>query len=121
MRRATLALYVVFGIGAAAAGIAAVFWPALVLPPGEATGLPAHLTQEQGAGFVFIGLMCLWTVRHFDQRRPIHFALIVFTLLFAGVHLQGYLRGGVPVRAVIANFVPVTLLVLTAPWSRPRS
>jgi hypothetical protein len=121
MRRVTLALYVLLGVSGVGAGLAAILSPGIVIGQRDLTGLAAHLTQEQGALFVFVGLMCFWCFKHYEQRRPVHFALLVFTLLFFAIHLQGYLAGHGAIRYVAANAAPSVLLALTAPWSRPQS
>jgi hypothetical protein len=121
MRRVTLALYLVFGVAGVVSGCAAILSPGLLVGTDQLTSLAAHLTQEQGALFVFVGLMCFWCVRHFEQRRPVHFSLLVVTVLFFAIHLQGYLAGHGAIRYVAANAAPSLLLALTAPWSRPQS
>lgn len=121
MKRATLALYLLFGAGAVMAGVAVIVAPGLLVPGQQLTDLASHLAQEQGALFVFVGLMCFWCVRHYDRRRPVHFALLVLTLLLAAIHFQGYLSGHGAIRYVAINAVPSLLLALTAPWSRSHS
>ena len=121
MKRATLALYLVFGFAGLAAGLTAIVSPGLVLGQSALTGLASHLAQEQGALFVFVGLMCFWCFKHYEQRRPVHFSLLVSTLLFFAIHLQGYLAGHGAIRYVAANAAPSALLALTAPWSHRQS
>ena len=121
MKRATLALYLLFGAGAVAAGVAAMLAPGIIVPRQELTGLASHLTQEQGALFVFVGLMCFWCFKHYDARRPVHFSLLVFAVLFLAIHLEGYLAGHGAIRYVAANAMPSILLALTAPWSRSQA
>src|SRR5687768_8968668 len=73
----TLGLYALFGGVSLIAGAAALLAPGIVL--GDATTpLTAHLIREEAAAFVFIGLMFFWCIRHFEQRRPVHLALLVF-------------------------------------------
>ena len=60
------------------AGVAALLRPALVLPD-VYSHLTAHLVREEAACFVFVGLMSFWCLGHFDERRPVHLALLTFT------------------------------------------
>jgi hypothetical protein len=68
---------------------------------------------------VFIGLMFFWCIRHYEQRRPVHMAFLVFIALFAGVHWRDYLVNRGNVTSPLVNSVPVALLVVTAPFKRP--
>jgi uncharacterized protein DUF4345 len=118
METFTRVVYGVFGVGAVAAGLAAVFVPGLVLPPDYVTPMARHLIREEGALMVFVGLMSLWCLRHYDDRRPVHAALLVTALIFAGIHWVSFFNGGLPVRVVVVNSVPPLLLLLTFPRTR---
>ena len=89
MRAFTLGLYALSGVGAVAGGFAAVVAPGLVVPADELPPLAAHLAREEGAAFVFVGCMVLWCIRHFDRRRPVHLAMVLFTGLMAAIHWAG--------------------------------
>ena len=114
MRTFTQVVYGVFGAAAIVAAIGALVSPRLVT--GDAvTPLTAHLMREQAAGFVFIGAMLFWCIRHFDQRRYVHLALLAFTTIFAGIHWADYLQSYRHVWSPIVNSIPSVLLALTAP------
>lgn len=119
MKTFTVVVYALFGALALAAGLVAWVMPAVALPAGEATPLTAHLTRELSSAFVFIGLMFFWCIRHYEQRRPVHMAFLVFIALFAGVHWHDYLGDRMDVMSPLLNSVPVALLAITAPFKRP--
>ena len=118
MRGFTVGVYALFGILALAAGLVAFVMPAVALPTGEMTPLTSHLTRELSSAFVFIGLMFFWCLRHYDQRRPVHLAFLVFITLFAGVHWQDYFGDRRDVTSPLVNSIPVALLAITAPFKR---
>lgn len=119
MKAFTLVIYAVFGALAVGAGTAALLAPALALPQEMYSPMTAHLIREQAAGFVFIGLMFFWCFRHFEQRRPVHLALLLFTGLFAAIHWADYLRDHRNVLYPVINTLPVLFLAVTAPFARP--
>jgi hypothetical protein len=119
MKPIALVVYALIGTLAILLGIAALLHPALALPPDEHTPLTAHLIREQGAEGVFIGLMALWCLVHFEHRRPVHFALLLFAALFALIHWAEYFAGRRPLLSPLVNSVPAILLGATAPWARP--
>ena len=119
MKNFTVALYWLFGVLALAAGLAVLVMPSLIVPPEESSGLIRHLLREEAALFVFVGLMFVWCVTHYEQRRPVHLALLVFIVLFAGVHWRDYLDGGGDIIGPFVNTIPVVLLAITAPFARP--
>jgi hypothetical protein len=108
-------VYGIFGTLAVAAGLAAVAQPSLILPPEESTGVAGHLIREQGALFVFIGLMLFWCLKHMEQRRPVILALIAAFAIYSGIHWQGYFESGERILGAIATAVPVLLLLITLP------
>ena len=118
MRTFTLGLYALIGIAAAGSGLIAVFMPSIALPPDEVPTVAGHLVREQGALFVFVGLMAFWCMRHYEQRVPVHAALFIFTVLFSGIHWAGYFDGGGRIYGAIATTVPVVLLLITLPRVR---
>ena len=116
MKRFSQALYGLTGAGAIGAGLIGLLSPDLVLGDAASSGLVAHLAREQAAGFVFIGLMAIWCLRHYEQRRPVHYAFVIFTALFAGIHWAGYFQSGHYIAAALANTVPFVAFLVTAPW-----
>jgi hypothetical protein len=84
----------------------------LIVDIGRGEGNTLHIMQEFGSLLVFVGLITLWFVWHYDQSRPFHWAMTVFWGLFALVHWFD-IRG--PVRSVVGpaiNTVPFSLFVL---------
>ena len=112
-------VYGLFGVLSLAAGLFVIVSPSAIVEEGD-PGIVPHLLQEQAAAFVFIGLMCLWCIRHFPERRPVHGALFLFTLLYAAVHWWGVLHGETPSAGGYATLVPVLLLAATWPRTAPR-
>ncbi len=91
----TKALYGLFAITCLGAGLSVVLLNTGVLPgavremllaAGQNNGHTLHIMQEFGTVLVFVGLITLWFVRHFDQSRPFHWAVTLFLGLFALVH-----------------------------------
>jgi hypothetical protein len=118
MKRATQVLYGLVAIGTIVLGGAAILGPGLVLPPAASSPLVAHLTREQGAEFVFIGLMSVWCLRHYEARRPVHYAFVVLAALFAGIHWAGYLESGEYIAGALVNTVPFAAFAVTAPGAK---
>lgn len=119
MRALTVTVYALFGTLALAAGLVALITPGAIIPEAVSSGLAAHLTREEGATFVFIGLMFFWCLSHYDQRRPVHLAFLAFIVLFAGIHWHDYLRSRGDIIYPLVNTIPVLLLAVTAPFARP--
>jgi len=113
MQTVTRAIYVLFGVGAIAAGVAGLLSPGLVIPEVRESSLTAHLVREQSAGFVFIGVMFLWCWRHYELRRPVHFGLLLFTVIFAAIHWAG---GYGNIRLLAVTTLPAVVLAGTTPW-----
>lgn len=119
MKTLTIGVYGLLGFLAMAAGLVAYIRPAVALPSDQVTGLTAHLTQELSSAFIFIGLMFFWCLRHYQQRRPVHLALLVFTVFFAGAHWPDSFGDRRELVSILVNSVPVALLAITAPFGRP--
>ena len=115
----TKVLYALLGTLALVAGAVAIVMPGVALPPNGVNGLTSHLTRELSSAFVFIGLMFFWCLMHYQQRRPVHLALLVFILLFAGVHWNDYLQGRSEFMSPLINTIPVALIAATTPFRRP--
>jgi hypothetical protein len=116
MKPIALAVYALIGALGVLLGIAALLMPALALPPEARSPLTEHLIREQGAEGVFIGLMAFWCLAHFEQRRPVHYALLLFAALFASIHWVEYFANRRHLLSPLVNSVPFLLLVATAPW-----
>ena len=106
-------MYGLLGTVAIASATAALISPRVILSDDVYTGLTAHLVREQAAGFVFIGLMFFWCLRHFESRGPVHAGLLVFTTIFAGIHWWDYLQSYRDLTSPLANSVPSLLLLMT--------
>ena len=113
MKTFTVSIYGLFGALALIAGVAAVVSPGLVVPHQASSAITTHLVREEGAAFVFIGLMFFWCARRFDDRRPVHVSLLVFALLFAGIHWADYLAGHGAITAVVGTTTAALLLAVT--------
>jgi hypothetical protein len=114
MERIARAFYGIFGVLALAAGAAVLAAPSLLSGPEDPPVL-SHLLREEAAAFVFIGLMCVWAFRDPAARRPVHFALLVFTGLFAAIHWAEYFKDFRHIASPILNSIPSAILLLTAP------
>jgi hypothetical protein len=115
MERVRLGLYAVIGIFSLIAGSAALIRPSLAVDRAASDGLVDHLVREQGAGFVFIGLMALWGLLRPDLRRGVHLALIVFAALFAVIHWYAFGLDQRNLVSPLVTSVPVTMLLATMP------
>jgi hypothetical protein len=120
MAKFTRAMYGLLGTLAIAAGIVALVVPSLAVDDAASSPLVAHLVREQAAGFVFIGLMFFWCLRHFEHRGVVHAGLLLFTVLFAGIHWAGYLGSNGYIRAALVNTLPVVVLAVTSPFFSRR-
>ena len=115
MKKVTRVVYGIFGALAMILGALALVKPALALPPESYSPLTAHLIREQSAGGIFIGLMALWCLFNYDDRRPVHLALVLFTALFAGIHWAEFLHGRRQLLSPILNSLPFVAFVATIP------
>src|SRR5262245_56146541 len=115
MRVVARVIYGTFGALAIGLSVLVLLKPALALPAESNSALTAHLVREQAAGGIFIGLMSVWCLFNFDRRRAVHFALILFTALFAGIHWSEYFHARRHLLSPILNSVPFLALVVTTP------
>jgi hypothetical protein len=120
MRQLAQALYGTVGVMATLAGLVGVVRPQMILGEAAASGLPSHLAREEGAAFVFIGLVALWALGHAEERRPVHYAFVVFTALFAAIHWAGYFASGEYVQGAFVNTVPLLAFAVTVPRAPHR-
>jgi hypothetical protein len=114
MKAFTKVVYALFGTFAVVAGVVALVMPSLALPPSVAVPIASHLVREEASAFVFIGLIFFWCLTHYEQRRPVHLALLVFVVLFAGVHWADHLSGRSGIVSPLINTIPVALIAVTA-------
>jgi hypothetical protein len=113
------AVYLALGALILALSVLTLFRPELALHPAETTGTTTHLVREQAAGGVFIGAMAVWCFFHFERRRPVHLALLLFTALFAAIHWAEYLGARRTLVSPLANSAPFALLALASADRRP--
>jgi hypothetical protein len=118
MRILTTAVYALFGTLALVAGVVALVTPSVIISEASSSPLVAHLTREEGASFVFIGLMFYWCLGHYEQRRGVHLAFLAFIILFAGIHWHDYLQNRRDIISPLIITIPVVLLAVTAPFAR---
>jgi hypothetical protein len=118
MKPFALVVYALIGALGVILGITALLMPALALPPDAYSPVTAHLVREQGAEGVFIGLMAFWCLTHFEQRRPVHYALLLFSALFASIHWAEYFANRRHLMSPLVNSAPFLLLSATAPWNK---
>lgn len=122
MDRVARVVYGVFGALAIGLGMLVLVDPARALPAEAVSPLTAHLIREQGAEGVFVGLMAVWCLFNFEQRRQVHLALLLFTALFAAIHWAEYLHARRHLASPLFNSVPFLALLATTPFTRrPRS
>ena len=116
MKGVARAIYGLLGAVAIVLSILVLCKPALALHPEDYSPLTAHLIREQGAEGLFIGLMAFWCLLNFDKRRPVHFALILFTALFAGIHWAEYFHARRQLSSPLLNSIPLLLLIAATPF-----
>jgi len=121
VKRATQAIYGLFGALAIALGLVALLVPRWITPPELYSPFVGHLTREQGAEGIFVGMMSIWCLLHLEERRPVHLALLLFTALFAAIHWAGYFEpgSGRTLLSPLMNTVPFVMFLIATPRSRP--
>src|SRR5262249_13885221 len=114
-------LYGLFGAAYLAAGASVLLLDTGLLPDavrdvivgiGQGNGNTLHIMQEFGTLLIFVGLITLWFLRHYDQSRPFHWAMTAFWALFALVHwfdVRGGFQFGI---GPLINTVPLSLFVV---------
>ena len=120
MRTISIAVYALLGAGAILFGVTALCFPSALAAEAEQSVHLNHILREQGATAIFLGLMSLWCIFHYEQRRSVHYFLTLFTLLLAGIHWFDYLQGHKPLMSGLVNSVPL-LVMLALAGSLPRS
>lgn len=114
-------LYGVFGVIYLVAGGSVLLLGTSLLPDAvrdiivnvsAGNGNTLHIMQEFGSILIFVGLITLWFLRHYDQSRPFHWAMTVFWGLFALIHwfdVRGAFQPGI---GPAINTVPLSLFVV---------
>ena len=119
MQALTRTLYWLVAAFGIAAGLLAVVAPSAILP--DLTPLASHLAREEGAAFVFIGLVAAWCARHPEAGRPAHYAFLILTALFSGIHWWGYLSSGGYAGGALVNTIPFAAFAATLPAVHART
>lgn len=114
-------VYGLFGIGAIAYGTANLLAPGIMLSEAGQSIHFAHILREQGASAIFIGLMAFWCIFNYERRRSVHYCLLVFAFLLAGIHWHDYLAGHLPWMSPLYTSVPFLVLLVMAFFSRRES
>ncbi|HVQ37353.1 MAG TPA: hypothetical protein VMS31_07465 [Pyrinomonadaceae bacterium] len=119
MKKISLIVYGIYGSVAILSGTAALLFPNALEPDGPADLI--HVFREAGAALVFVGLMSFWLLFHYDQRKPVHLFLTVFSFLIAAIHWFDFLGGRRPLTSAVINslgFVVFLALVIFAPRAK---
>ena len=112
--KAAKLVYVVFGTIAIVFGLANLLAPS-VLHSELAQLFPLmHNLREQGAAFVFLGLMSLWCSFNYEQSKLVHYFLTIFNLLIAGIHWFDFLKGDLPLVSPLFNSIAFVVFVTLA-------
>jgi hypothetical protein len=120
MKKLSLVVYGLYGSVAILAGLTALLFPTMLESHAPSTEL-IHIFREQGAALVFVGLMSLWLLFNYDQRRTVHFFLTLFAFLIAGIHWFDYFGGRKPLASAVLNSLGfVVLLALAIFGPRPQ-
>ena len=79
---------------------------------GEDNPNTLHIMQEYGCLLILVGLISLWSIRHYESSRPFHWAMTAFWGLIAWVHwfdVRGSFEFGL---GQVINTVPFILFVV---------
>ena len=118
MKKISSLIYGIFGTIAIVFGTATLLIPAALHSDTEQSVPFAHNLREQGAAFVFVGLMAFWCIFNYDRKRTVHYFLTLFTFLIAGVHWFEYLGGRLPWVSLTYNTIPFLAFLAMAIFDR---
>ena len=121
MRKVNTIIYGAFGVLAMAYGLGALISPSAIAPEANQSFPVAHILREQGAAGVFIGLMVFWCVFNYERRMAVHYFLMIFAFLVAGIHWFDFFKGHLPWMSPVYNSVPFLILLLMALLNRIAS
>ena len=114
MAKVTKVVYVVFGAIAILYGLANLLAPS-TLHSEEAQSFPLmHNLREQGAAFIFLGLMSLWCSFNYERSKTIHYFLTLFNLFIAGIHWNDFLKGDLPLASPLFNSIAFVVFAALA-------
>jgi len=118
MKKFALVVYGIFGTVAIVFGTALLFFPSALLSEAAQSVHFTHILREQGAAIVFIGLMAFWCLFNYERSRTVHYLLMVFLLLDAGIHWFDYLGGRLPLASPLYNTLPFVVFAAIAAFNR---
>ena len=101
--KAAKVVYVVFGTLAVVYGLANLVAPSALHSEESQSFALMHNLREQGAAFIFLGLMSLWCTFNYERSRTIHYFLTLFNLLIAGIHWNDFVKGYLPMASPLFN------------------
>ena len=84
--------------------------------------LAVHLIQELASILIFVGLISLWFIRHYEHSKTFHWAMTTFWALFAFAHWVDGIEGPRSVRGPLVSTIPfiVFLLIGLLRWNSDR-
>jgi hypothetical protein len=118
MKKFALIIYGIFGTFAIVFGTATLLVPTVLQSEATQSFHFAHNLREQGAAIVFIGLMAFWCLFNYERSRTVHYLLMVFLLLDAGIHWFDYLGGRLPLASPLYNTLPFVVFAAIAAFNR---
>jgi len=118
MKKFALVVYGIFGTVAIVFGTALLLFPSALLSEAAQSVHFTHILREQGAAIVFIGLMAFWCLFNYERSRSVHYLLMVFLLLDAGIHWFDYLGGRLPLASPLYNTLPFVVFAAMAAFNR---
>jgi hypothetical protein len=118
MKKASLIVYGIFGTAAIIFGTVLLLVPTSLLSEAAQSVHFTHILREQGAAIVFVGLMAFWCLFNYERSRTVHYLLMVFLLLDAGIHWFDYLGGRLPLASPLYNTLPFVVFGAIATLDR---
>ncbi|MEA2206794.1 MAG: hypothetical protein QOE77_3570 [Blastocatellia bacterium] len=111
-------VYGLFGTVAIIFGSALLLVPTSLLSEAAQSVHLTHILREQGAAIVFIGLMAFWCLFNYERSRTVHYLLMVFLFLDAGIHWFDYFGGRLPLASPLYNTLPFVVFAAIAAFNR---
>ena len=108
MRNVNQLLYALFALLWIGLGVGALAGLQSGNPPVE----EVHLGRELGAAVVFVGFMHAWCLVHYERRIAVHLGLMLFAVLFAGIHWYDWAGGRRGIVSPLVNSIPLVVLAV---------